>query len=132
MKTILFILAFAAGIWASDGVIKTYRLLSEGWLETSCLPDQGICVGDRLADKKFAGLFALDKTGGLGAVFCEGQTPGAVDKDILFVDDIILGKRCEGEIRGFELLNSTTRTVVRVTDGVVTEIERGPLHALDL
>lgn len=125
------LVALVAGIWASDGLIQAYRLFAGNWPSASCLPDNGICVGDKLSEKRIGGIYTLDKIGGLDAIFCEDINPANMEEELLLVGDIIKGQRCEGKVEGFAFRNSTTRTVVIVEDGVVTEIRRGPLHAID-
>jgi hypothetical protein len=133
LKLILVaLIAFSIGIWGSDGVISTYRLFFGDWPNITCLPSNGICIGDRLDQKRVGGVYTLDQIGGLSALFCEDVNPKHIEEELLFVDEIIKGERCEGQVEGFVFRNSTTITVVIVEDGTVTKIKRGPLHVIDL
>ena len=126
------VITFALGVWGSDNLIGAYRTLFGGEQSISCLPDGGICVGDKLSEKRVGGLYTFDKIGGLSSMFCEDVNPAHIEEELLLVHEIIVGERCEGQIEGFAFRNTTTRTVVRITDGVVTEITRSSLHTIDL
>ena len=114
MKVIFSVIfAFGFGVFASDFFISSYRMFSADQL-IKCLPDKELCVGDKYY------------------IVCEDMNTAIIDEETLFVDAIIKGERCAGEIEGFGFRNSTTATDVSVVHGEVTEIRRGALHAFDL
>ncbi|MEQ8177578.1 MAG: hypothetical protein RIC52_06455 [Amphiplicatus sp.] len=133
MKTLIAAaLAFIAGILGSDFLIANYRILFGGEQDLRCLPDGNLCVGSVLDETYIGGMYTFDRIGGLDAIFCEDTNPNQIEEELLLVDAIIKGERCEGLIEGFAFRNSTSRTVVIVESGRVKEIRRGSLHTIDL
>lgn len=133
MKIVIaIILAGAFGVVSSDFLISNYRMFFGGEQSLKCLPSSGPCVGEKLSETYIGGIYLFDKIGGLDAIFCEDTNPDLVNEELLLVNAIIKGERCEGQIEGFSFRNSTSRTVVIVEQDTITEIRRGSLHTIDL
>ncbi|MFQ5562799.1 MAG: hypothetical protein ACE5FO_04435 [Parvularculaceae bacterium] len=135
MKALLALaVGLIAGIFGSDFAISTYYMLFDGESQIKCLPDGGSCVGDEVTDRLIlrTGFSTLDRTGGLSSIICEDTNPGIIEEEYIFVNAILLGKRCEGDIRQFILRNTKSTFDIVIRGGQIAEIRRGPLHNIDL
>lgn len=115
--------AFALGLFVSPFVMGFGRTI-QGSVTVRCV-GQGACVGD--TSSAFLRSHNLeDRIGGVSGVFCGPDGQG----DWLFITDLLEGRTCP-QPRYVEFRTPTTRTLVSVEDGVVREIQQGPLHTID-
>ncbi len=124
----LLALGFAAGILSSSNILGFGRLL-QGSVSVRCV-DNRACVGDGL--QVFLTHYDDDK-GGLTGVIC---VPTEADREAqrmiedLSLADIVQGRTCPANYL-LEFRNPSTRTLVSIENGIVTDIEQGPLHIID-
>src|SRR5690606_38000066 len=117
------------GVMSSSSVLGFGRLM-QGSLSVRCIDDRA-CVGDSV--ERFLTAYDDDK-GGLTGVFCKPPSPDQSARRVgqyFFLNEIVQGSTCPTPDYSLESRNPSTRTLVSVESGVVTRIERGPLHIID-
>jgi hypothetical protein len=117
------LVAFVLGVLSSNHVIGAYRLVSGGG-EQQCLTRQ-VCVGDEV--RQIFTNDVTDKVGGLTLRICGEGSSARYD----FVLDLVEGTPCASGVYYLEFRDQTTRTLVRVAQGRIETIRRGPLHVID-
>ena len=128
----LVVLAFALGAWAGAAWTDAWRPYSHAAGLARCVKANA-CVGNTVDG--FLRHYADDE-GGLTAVICEPteaeRTAGRSDAIYYFLPDIVRGRTCQSPKYYLEFRNPSVRTVVTIENGIVTKIELGPLHVIDL
>jgi hypothetical protein len=119
----LLALAFAAGVASSSNMIGFGRLL-QGDVEVRCV-ERSACVGDTV--DAFLRHYDDDR-GGLTGVFCTGADGLTTNNGYFFLRDIVQGRTCPSASYALEFRNPSTRTLVRIENGVVAKITQGALH----
>jgi hypothetical protein len=118
------LVGLALGALGSREISGTLGLF-RGNENVSCL-DRGVCVGAAFP----AALRGLNEDRyGLTAYFCYEHGPLATD--YIFMSDIIAGRRCRSPNFEIEFRNFDQRTLVKIEDGKIVSIKKGPLHTLD-